>query len=62
MIDQCTLRVENSVLSQSDESAVIELGQLLKGQRYGFLQDTWFTQEAGPRRDVLTWLDELVYS
>ncbi|KAG6861965.1 hypothetical protein C0995_009149 [Termitomyces sp. Mi166 len=63
IINQCTLEIGNSKLSDSDMRAVIELGRLLEGQRYGFLKNTWDNQEeTGPRRDVLTWIDGIVHT
>ncbi|KAG5338562.1 hypothetical protein C0989_007050 [Termitomyces sp. Mn162] len=63
VIKQCTLNISDSKLNDSDMGAVMELGRLLEGQRYGFLKDKWSTQEeAGPRRDVFTWIDEIVYT
>ncbi|KAG6919734.1 hypothetical protein DXG01_001568 [Tephrocybe rancida] len=63
IINRCTFQVLESHLYEPDVQDVTELGQVLEGQRYGFLDSLLGSrEEPGPRRDVLTWIDGIAYT
>ncbi|KAG6854457.1 hypothetical protein C0991_006536 [Blastosporella zonata] len=62
IINQCTFQITDSRLNEVDAQALMKLGQLLEGQRYGFLDGlSDVREETGPSRDVLTWINGIVY-
>ncbi|KAF5388072.1 hypothetical protein D9615_000764 [Tricholomella constricta] len=61
IINTCKLSISDTRLEDFAVDALTELGQTLEGKRYGFLGDLPGAREhAGPRRDILTWIKEII--
>ncbi|KAG6856989.1 hypothetical protein H0H87_011083 [Tephrocybe sp. NHM501043] len=62
IINQCNFNVTELSLNEVDRQAVVDLGRLLEGQQYGYLEGLSDIQDGpGPQRDVLKWMDRIVY-
>ncbi|KAG6811939.1 hypothetical protein H0H92_005168 [Tricholoma furcatifolium] len=61
IINECTFQVTEGRLNDSEIEAISKIGRLLEGQKYGFLEDVGGPETTGHQRDVLTWIEGVVY-